>query len=82
MVRERLQIREESADHREAVAKRIYAIRNKIVHTKGGGEGNEPLFPFDAEVAYLGHDLDLMSFLARKTLISSSRPLRLEGMKN
>ncbi|MDP9479246.1 MAG: hypothetical protein M3R38_26800 [Actinomycetota bacterium] len=70
-------MKEKAADHREAVVRRIYAIRNRIVHTKAGGEEDDPLFPFDPEVAHLRHDIDLMGFLAQKTLIASSRPLRL-----
>lgn len=77
VVRERPPVKEKAADHREAVAKRIYAIRNRIVHTKAGGEEGEPLFPFDPEVAYLKHDIDLVAFLAQKTLVASSRPLHL-----
>ncbi len=77
IVRERLPVREKSADHREPVAKRIYAIRNRIVHTKGGFEDEEPLFPFDPATKYLWHDIDLVEFLARKALIASNRPLHL-----
>ncbi len=62
-MRERLPVKEKAADHREAVGKRIYAIRNRIVHTKAGSEDEDPLFPFDPEVAYLGHDIDLIVFL-------------------
>ncbi|CAA9385207.1 MAG: hypothetical protein AVDCRST_MAG93-9416 [uncultured Chloroflexia bacterium] len=63
-------------DHRNKVAQRIYEIRNRIVHTKS--EHNElesPLLPFDPEVAVLEHDLDLVRFLAQKTLIASAHPI-------
>jgi hypothetical protein len=73
---EDMPIREKADDHREAVAKRIYAIRNRIVHTKGASGYQEPLFPFDPETTYLGHDIDLVEFLAQKVLIASSQPLR------
>lgn len=76
LVRETIPIRKESDDHRGAVAKRIYAIRNRIVHTKSGYAEREPLFPFDPETKYLQHDSELVEFLARKVLIASSRPLR------
>ncbi len=60
------------------MAERIYAIRNRIVHAKEGGKEHEkPLFLFDSAVAHFEHDIDLVSFLARKTLVYSSRPLRL-----
>lgn len=77
IVRERVSVREKSDDHRGAVAKRIYAIRNRIVHTKGGYEDQEPLLPFDPETKYLWHDIDLVEFLVRKVLIASSRSLQI-----
>lgn len=76
IVAETIPVRRESDDHRGAVAKRIYAIRNRIVHTKGSFEEREPLLPFDREAAHLGHDVELVEFLAQKVLIASSRPLR------
>ncbi len=77
VVRETLPLRRESEDHRGAVAKRIYAIRNRIVHTKGA-QTNEalPLFPFDPETKHLDHDIDLAEFLAKKVLVASSRALQ------
>jgi len=77
IVRERLPLKEKSNDHREAVAKRIYDIRNRIVHTKGSDEYEKPLFPFDPATKYLLHEIDLVEFLARKALIASNRPLHL-----
>jgi hypothetical protein len=76
IVRDRLPVREKSDDHRGAVAKRVYAIRNRIVHTKGGLEDLAPLFPLDPETGYLNHDIDLVEFLARRVLITSSRPFK------
>lgn len=77
IVKEPIPLREKSGDILGATAKRIYAIRNRIVHTKGGFSDQEPLFPFDPEVKYLSHDIDLVEFLARKVLIASSRPLEI-----
>lgn len=77
IVRKKIPVREESADHRSSVVERIYAIRNRIVHTKSGFEDQEPLFPFDPETKLLRHDIDLVRFLAQKVLIASSRPLQL-----
>lgn len=77
VVKATVPIRKESDDHRLAVTNRIYAIRNRIVHTKSGYEDQEPLFPFDPETKYLSHDIDLVEFLARKVLIASSRPLQI-----
>ena len=76
LVEERLPVKQESDDHRGAVAKRIYALRNRIVHTKSGGDYREPLFPFDSETKYIHHDIALAEFLARKVLIASGRPLQ------
>lgn len=73
---ETISVRRKSDDHRGLVAKRIYAIRNRIVHHKGGFEEREPLLPFDRETAHLRHDVDLVEFLAQKVLIASSRPMR------
>ncbi|MDP8899978.1 MAG: hypothetical protein M3N33_02285 [Actinomycetota bacterium] len=73
VVGETLPVRKKSDDHRGAVAKRIYAIRNRIVHTKGSFEEREPLLPFDPETRHLRHDIELVEFLARKVLVASSR---------
>jgi hypothetical protein len=74
----KITLRGPSFDHRKDVAKRIYEIRCRIVHTKAGYDKEEPLFPFDPEVEYLRYDIDLIQFLARKVLIdaSSSQPLQ------
>ncbi len=76
VVKEGLPLQDKSGDIMAAASKRIYAIRNRIVHTKSGYGDQEALFPFDAEVKYLNHDIDLVEFLARKVLITSSRPLQ------
>lgn len=77
IVRKKIPVREKSADHRGSVAERIYAIRNRIVHTKSGFEDQEPLFPFSPETKHLSHDIQLVRFLAQKVLIASSRPLQI-----
>ncbi len=38
LTKAKVQVREESADHRGSVAKRVYEIRNRIVHTKSLSE--------------------------------------------
>jgi hypothetical protein len=77
VARERLPLRGPSFDHRKDVAKRMYEISCRIVHTKAGYDEQEPLLPFDPEVRYLRFDIDLIEFLARKVLIdaSTSQPL-------
>jgi hypothetical protein len=60
------------------VAERVYDIRCKIVHTKGDHSDGEIeiLLPNSAEAAKLGHDIDLVRFVAQKVLISSSKGIR------
>ena len=55
------------------VAERLYDIRCLIVHTKSD---YKIINPFSAEVKELIYDLELVEFVARKVLISSSRPLK------
>lgn len=66
VVREALPLRREADDHRGAVAKRIYAIRNRIVHTKGAHADQASLFPFDPETKHLGHDIDTSPSSSRR----------------
>ena len=62
----------------DQTADRVYDIRCKVVHTKNleGQEGNEIILPFSREADMLGHDVELMKFLARRVLIASSFPLK------
>ncbi len=60
------------ADLGEAVAERIYEIRCKIVHTKGGDD-TDLLLPFSKEAELLGWDIEVIRFVARSVLIASSR---------
>lgn len=68
-----------SADLRDHVADRIYDIRCKIVHTKGEGRNGETelLLPFSREAEQLDYDIELVEYIAQRTLISSSSPLQL-----
>jgi hypothetical protein len=62
-----------SADLRNDIADRIYDIRCKIVHTKSDREGQiEMILPFTYEAEYLTHDVELVKFVAKSVLISSS----------
>jgi hypothetical protein len=62
-------------DVRGEVARRVYEIRNRIVHTKGGSDDLDPLLPFDPETALLSYDIALVRFLARAVLRANARPL-------
>lgn len=56
------------------VTERVYAIRCRIVHGKedGAGDFSPPLLPFSDEETRLGHDIDLVRFLAEQVIIASS----------
>ena len=78
VARAKIPLRGPSFDHHKDVARRVYEIRCRIVHTKAGYEEQEPLLPFDPEVEFLRFDIDLIEFLARKVLMeaSTSQPLQ------
>lgn len=57
------------------VCERIYAIRCRVVHAKedsGGGDLPAPLLPFTDEASKIGHDIDLVQFVAQKCIIAST----------
>jgi hypothetical protein len=70
-----LNLEDKSHDLRDQVAKRVYAIRCRIVHTKDDdvSYGSRMLLPFSPEAERLGVDVSLVQFLAQKVLIASSR---------
>lgn len=57
------------------VTDRIYDIRCKIVHTKSDDSDGEIelLLPYSNEAEKLGHDIELVRFIAQKVLIYSSK---------
>lgn len=58
----------------DQVAQRIYDIRCKVVHVKSedGDTELELLLPYTEEAEKLVHDIELVQFLAKNVLISSS----------
>ena len=68
-----------TAGLRNEVADRIYDIRCKIVHTKGGSrQGDvELILPFSSEEQMLYLDIDLVQYVARQVLIAASSSLTL-----
>lgn len=66
-------------DLRNDVAERVYEIRCKIVHTKTDARDAtfELLLPFSAEAEQLSHDIELVQYLAKRVLISSSTSLNI-----
>ena len=73
----RIPLQNKSLDVRNDVADRIYDIRCSIVHTKNNDRGGdlELLLPFSAEADMISHDIDLVQFVAKSVLISTSSPL-------
>ncbi|MGX5091467.1 hypothetical protein ACWKXX_09955 [Enterobacter sp. UPMP2061] len=57
------------------IARRIYEIRCRIVHTKGVQDNVETLHPLSNEVRFINQDLKLIEFVARQILIANSQPL-------
>lgn len=74
----KISVKSDAADLITEVSERIYAIRCRIVHTKATEGDFEVLLPYSSEVKELNYDLELIEFIARKVLINSSRPIRLQ----
>ncbi|MCI3908867.1 hypothetical protein MQC82_04750 [Pseudomonas viridiflava] len=60
-----------------AIANRLYEIRCKIVHTKNEVEDGEieVVLPYSQDIEKLGHDTDLMKFIAEQVISFTSSPL-------
>lgn len=77
IAKQKISIESDVADLISEVSERIYEIRCRIVHSKQS-EGNfEVLLPYSAEVKKINYDIELIEFITRKVLISSSRPINL-----
>lgn len=68
-----------SEDWRGDVARRLYDIRNRVVHAKSQHENLDVLLPTDPEAELLWHDVELAAFLASEVLSASGKPLRSEA---
>jgi hypothetical protein len=70
-------LQNKSLDVRNDVSDRMYDIRCKIVHTKNDSrEGEaEMILPFSSEADLITHDIDLMQYIAKSVLISTSGPI-------
>jgi hypothetical protein len=73
----RLPLDNQDSDLRQPLAERIYDIRCRIVHTKGSRVDVDLLLPSSREAAMLGHDIELVQFVALKTLMATSAALNL-----
>lgn len=72
-------IKQSADDLRNDLAKRIYDIRCRIVHTKadGGKSKVDLLLPFSKEAKLLSCDVEIVKFIARAVLINASTVLRI-----
>lgn len=62
----------EGQDERRPLARRLYGIRCRIVHTKFAG-GVPPILPLSKEVEWLHHDIQLAEFVAQKAITYHAR---------
>jgi len=77
IAKQKISVESDTTDFVAEVAERIYEIRCRIVHSKVS-EGNfEVLLPYSSEAKKLNYDIEMIEFISRKVLISSSRPLKI-----
>ncbi|MFI5728533.1 hypothetical protein ACIA49_00315 [Kribbella sp. NPDC051587] len=71
-----LNLQDKGSDVRDQLARRIYAIRCRVVHSKadGGARRSVPLLPFSQEAGRLDGDIQVLRFLAQKAIIAGSTP--------
>ncbi|MNJ40074.1 hypothetical protein D3C77_349590 [compost metagenome] len=73
----KLSINNQDSELKGEVARRIYELRCKIVHTKADSRDSdlELLLPFSKEADLMQFDIELAQYVARQVLISGSRPI-------
>lgn len=54
-----------------ALARRIYGLRNRLVHTKESSSDARPLFPFDFDAARIAADTEVLKFVAASVLLAN-----------
>lgn len=74
--RTRIPVKGSSDNWRGDVARRVYEIRNRVVHAKSEHQDLDVLLPTDPEADLLWHDVELVAFLAREVLQASGKPLQ------
>jgi hypothetical protein len=73
LTEKKISLENAEVDLRNQIADRIYDIRCKIVHTKFSDEDSDDvLLPSSEETSRLHYDIDLLQYLASKSLIASS----------
>ena len=74
---QKISLKNETADLISEVSERIYQIRCRIVHSKASESDFEVLLPYSSEVRTMNYDIELIEFISRKVLITSSRPIKI-----
>lgn len=77
IAKQKISVKNETADLVTEVSERVYEIRCRIVHSKASEGDFDVLLPYSREVKKLNYDIELIEFIARKVLITSSRPIKL-----
>lgn len=77
LAKQKISVKNETADFVAEVSERIYEIRCRIVHSKASEGDFEVLLPYSNEVKKMDFDIELIEFIARKVLITSSRPIKI-----
>jgi hypothetical protein len=74
-----LNLSDRAFDMRDQIAARIYDLRCRIVHTKDESTDTAPdlLLPYSTEAESIRPDIDLLKFLAQKSLTANAQPLKL-----
>ncbi|MGE6353960.1 hypothetical protein ACQKCJ_08780 [Flavobacterium sp. NPDC079362] len=75
LISQKISLKNETTDLVAEVSERIYQLRCRIVHSKGSEADTDVLLPYSVEVKNLNFDIELVEFISRKVLITSSRPI-------
>jgi len=72
-----ISVNNDTSDFITEVSERIYQIRCRIVHSKASEGDFDALLPYSNEIKKMNFDIELIEFISRKVLITSSRPIKL-----
>lgn len=75
LAKQLVNVKKQSGELREHVARRLYALRCRVVHTKMGDGPFDLLLPFSEETVALEHDIAIIEFAAQRALIAGGRRL-------
>jgi hypothetical protein len=74
---QKISVKNETSDFITEVSERVYEIRCRIVHSKASEGDFDVLLPYSNEAKKLNFDIELIEFISRKVLITSSRPIKI-----